>query len=90
MPGFPPASPTLSQYSVELQGANIYGPVGVHNAVDILATPDGSYAFVYLPSGKTNVTINTGLLAVGPPIGTNTTGQEAEGPHCISSAGGAH
>ena len=24
---------------------------------------DGSYAFVYLPSGKTNVTINTGKLS---------------------------
>jgi cytochrome b6-f complex iron-sulfur subunit len=23
----------------------------------------------------------------GPPIGTNTTGQEAEGPHCV---GGGH
>ena len=24
----------------------------------------------------------------GPPIGTNTTGQEAEGPHCVSGGGG--
>ncbi len=24
----------------------------------------------------------------GPPIGTNTTGQEAEGPHCIAGGGG--
>jgi cytochrome b6-f complex iron-sulfur subunit len=30
-----------------------------------------------------SVTINTGLLSVGPPIGTNTTGQVAEGPHCV-------
>jgi cytochrome b6-f complex iron-sulfur subunit len=30
-----------------------------------------------------SVTINTGLLAQGPPIGTNTTGQVAEGPHCV-------
>jgi cytochrome b6-f complex iron-sulfur subunit len=29
------------------------------------------------------VTINTGLLSVGPPIGTDTTGQVAEGPHCV-------
>jgi cytochrome b6-f complex iron-sulfur subunit len=29
-----------------------------------------------------NVSINTGLLAQGPPIGTDTTGQVAEGPHC--------
>lgn len=28
------------------------------------------------------VVVNTGELSQGPPIGTNTTGQEAEGPHC--------
>jgi cytochrome b6-f complex iron-sulfur subunit len=28
------------------------------------------------------VTIDTGNRLQGPPIGTNTTGQEAEGPHC--------
>jgi cytochrome b6-f complex iron-sulfur subunit len=30
------------------------------------------------------LTINTGVKVAGPPIGTNTTGQEAEGPHCTS------
>jgi cytochrome b6-f complex iron-sulfur subunit len=30
-----------------------------------------------------NVTVNTGLLAIGPPIGTDTTGQVADGPHCV-------
>ena len=34
-------------------------------------------------------TVDTGLIIQGPPIGTNTTGQEAEGPHCISG-GAAH
>ena len=29
------------------------------------------------------VTINTGIIVQGPSIGTNTTGQEAEGPHCV-------
>jgi cytochrome b6-f complex iron-sulfur subunit len=29
------------------------------------------------------VTVDTGSIVLGPPIGTNTTGQEAEGPHCI-------
>jgi cytochrome b6-f complex iron-sulfur subunit len=29
------------------------------------------------------VSVNTGLVLVGPSIGTNTTGQEAEGPHCV-------
>lgn len=29
------------------------------------------------------VVINTGLVVHGPSIGTNTTGQEAEGPNCV-------
>jgi cytochrome b6-f complex iron-sulfur subunit len=29
-----------------------------------------------------NMSVNTETVYVGPPIGTNTTGQEAEGPHC--------
>jgi cytochrome b6-f complex iron-sulfur subunit len=29
------------------------------------------------------VTINTGIVVQGPAIGTNTTGQEAEGPNCV-------
>ena len=33
---------------------------------------------------------NTGQVIQGPPIGTNTTGQEAEGPHCIGGGGGGH
>ena len=33
------------------------------------------------------LTVNTGQIIQGPPIGTNTTGQEAEGPHCV---GGGH
>jgi cytochrome b6-f complex iron-sulfur subunit len=34
------------------------------------------------------VSVNTGEIIQGPPIGTNTTGQEAEGPHCVG--GGEH
>jgi cytochrome b6-f complex iron-sulfur subunit len=34
--------------------------------------------------------VNTGQVIQGPPIGTNTTGQEAEGPHCIGGGGGGH
>jgi cytochrome b6-f complex iron-sulfur subunit len=35
------------------------------------------------------VTVDTGTSGQiqGPPIGTNTTGQEAEGPHCVSGGG---
>ena len=35
-----------------------------------------------------SVSVNTGIIVTGPPIGTNTTGQEAEGPHCVG--GGDH
>lgn len=34
------------------------------------------------------VTIDTGSVFAGPAIGTNTTGQEAEGPHCVGASGG--
>jgi cytochrome b6-f complex iron-sulfur subunit len=33
------------------------------------------------------LTVDTGTIIQGPPIGTNTTGQEAEGPNCISGGG---
>ncbi|MEO8363129.1 MAG: Rieske 2Fe-2S domain-containing protein [Ilumatobacteraceae bacterium] len=32
--------------------------------------------------------IDTSSVFIGPAIGTNTTGQEAEGPHCVTSLGG--
>lgn len=32
------------------------------------------------------VVVDTGTQVQGPPIGTNTTGQEAEGPHCVGGA----
>lgn len=34
------------------------------------------------------LTVDTGTILQGPAIGTNTTGQEAEGPHCVG--GGKH
>jgi cytochrome b6-f complex iron-sulfur subunit len=35
------------------------------------------------------ITVNTSQsgIVLGPPIGTNTTGQEAEGPHCVGGGG---
>ena len=44
----------------------------------VTITPDGS------------VIIDTAARLDGPPIGTNTTGQEAEGPHCIGGGEGKH
>ena len=46
------------------------------------------YAPVTFTVADDVVSIDTGVVFEGPPIGTNTTGQEAEGPHCIDSAGG--
>jgi cytochrome b6-f complex iron-sulfur subunit len=48
--------------------------------------PRGMDRFAMTVSGDT-LTVDTGTVIQGPPIGTNTTGQEAEGPHCIG--GGA-
>ena len=47
--------------------------------------PRGLDRFAMSVSGG-NLTVDTGTVIQGPPIGTNTTGQEAEGPHCIGSA----
>jgi cytochrome b6-f complex iron-sulfur subunit len=49
--------------------------------------PRGMDRFPWTLAGNGDVTVDTGTIVTGPPIGTNTTGQEAEGPHCITSAG---
>ena len=45
--------------------------------------PRGMDQFAVTVSGTGDVIIDTSTVFVGAPIGTNTTGQEAEGPHCI-------
>jgi len=45
--------------------------------------PRGMDRFAFTVSGGT-VTVDTGSVFLGPPIGTNTTGQEPQGPHCIT------
>ncbi|MFN0030153.1 MAG: ubiquinol-cytochrome c reductase iron-sulfur subunit [Acidimicrobiales bacterium] len=52
--------------------------------------PRGMDRFPGSVDGSGNLLINTGQIIQGPPIGTNTTGQEAEGPHCIGLVGGGH
>lgn len=49
--------------------------------------PRGLDRFPIAESGG-SLSVNTGQIIIGPPIGTNTTGQEAEGPHCVG--GGSH
>lgn len=51
--------------------------------------PRGMDRFAMEVSGDTFI-VNTGAIIQGPPIGTNTTGQEAEGPNCIGAASAQH
>jgi cytochrome b6-f complex iron-sulfur subunit len=44
--------------------------------------PRGLDRFVVTVSGD-KLSIDTGVVILGPPIGTNTTGQGAEGPPCV-------
>jgi cytochrome b6-f complex iron-sulfur subunit len=45
--------------------------------------PRGLDRFGISVGGDGSVTVDTSKPPyLGPPIGTNTTGQEAEGPHC--------
>jgi cytochrome b6-f complex iron-sulfur subunit len=53
--------------------------------------PRGMDRFAMEVSGSGDsavLSVDTGTVIEGPPIGTNTTGQEAEGPHCVT--GGTH
>ncbi|MGI9032565.1 MAG: ubiquinol-cytochrome c reductase iron-sulfur subunit [Acidimicrobiales bacterium] len=47
--------------------------------------PRGLDRFVVSIDGG-QVTVDTKQVILGPPIGTNTTGQETEGPHCVGGA----
>jgi cytochrome b6-f complex iron-sulfur subunit len=44
--------------------------------------PRGLDRFVFEVTGG-NIIVDTGNLVLGPPIGTNTTGQTPEGPFCV-------
>ncbi|MCP3991693.1 MAG: Rieske 2Fe-2S domain-containing protein [Actinomycetia bacterium] len=50
--------------------------------------PRGLDRFPMVISAANELIVDTGVIIQGPPIGTNTTGQEAEGPNCLSDAGG--
>jgi cytochrome b6-f complex iron-sulfur subunit len=52
--------------------------------------PRGMDRFPMTFAANGDVTVNTGTIVPGPAIGVNTTGQEAEGPHCITGGGEKH
>jgi cytochrome b6-f complex iron-sulfur subunit len=45
--------------------------------------PRGLDRFYATQSGDGSIVVDTGNIFLGPPIGTNTTGQNAEGPLCV-------
>jgi cytochrome b6-f complex iron-sulfur subunit len=49
--------------------------------------PRGMDRFVISVDAAGTLSIDTSTPITGPVIGTNTTGQEAQGPHCITGAG---
>ena len=52
--------------------------------------PRGMDRFAVEIGADGSLIVDTGTIIQGPPIGTNTTGQEAEGPNCIGQATGDH
>ena len=48
--------------------------------------PRGMDRFAVEIGADGSLIVDTGTIIQGPPIGTNTTGQEAEGPNCIGQA----
>ena len=48
--------------------------------------PRGMDHFPLEFSAAGDVTVDTGTIVQGQPIGINTTGQEAEGPHCVGAS----
>ena len=50
--------------------------------------PRGMDRFPMQVNAANELIVDTGVIISGPPVGVNTTGQEAEGPNCLSDAGG--
>lgn len=50
--------------------------------------PRGMDRFPMEVSSAGELLVDTGTVIQGPPIGVNTTGQEAEGPNCLGAGGG--
>jgi cytochrome b6-f complex iron-sulfur subunit len=64
---------------------SMYNRVGEYKAGP---APRGLDRFAMEVDDRNNFIVDTGNIIPGPPLGTNSTGQEAEGPHCIADAGG--
>ena len=79
-----PECPTSQWFECQCHGSQ-YNRVGEKKAGP---APRGMDRHPATISASGDVVIDTGTVVPGPAIGTNTTGQEAEGPHC--TGGGDH
>jgi cytochrome b6-f complex iron-sulfur subunit len=73
-----PWCPTSQWFECPCHGSK-YNRVGEKKAGP---APRGLDRFAIVVAGG-QLTINTGDIELGPPIGTNTTGQQQEGPLCV-------
>jgi cytochrome b6-f complex iron-sulfur subunit len=78
-----PECPTSQWFECQCHGSQ-YNRVGEKKAGP---APRGMDHFPATIAANGDVTVNTGSTVPGAAIGTNTTGQEAEGPHCTSGGG---
>ncbi len=79
-----PECPTSQWFECQCHGSQ-YNRVGEKKGGP---APRGMDRHPATISASGEVVIDTGTVVPGPAIGVNTTGQEAEGPHCTSD--GAH
>jgi cytochrome b6-f complex iron-sulfur subunit len=76
-----PECPTSQWFECQCHGSQ-YNRVGEKKAGP---APRGMDHFPATIAANGDVTIDTGSMVPGAAIGVNTTGQEAEGPHCTSA-----
>ena len=74
-----PFCPTSQWFECPCHGSK-YNRVGEKKAGP---APRGLDRFYATQSPDTSIVVDTGTIFLGPPIGTNTTGQNAEGPLCV-------
>lgn len=77
-----PECPTSQWFECQCHGSQ-YNRVGEKKGGP---APRGMDRHPATISASGEVVINTGVTVPGPAIGVNTTGQEAEGPHCTSGS----
>jgi cytochrome b6-f complex iron-sulfur subunit len=77
-----PSCPTSQWFECPCHGSQ-YNQVGERKGGP---APRGMDRFAMSVSGGA-LTVDTGTVIQGPPLGVNTTGQEAEGPNCVGAGG---